>query len=1397
MDLGVTLFIIIMILTGAWTGYITNDVAIKMLFREYGIGKFKLGGVIVKNRKSLEKNLSLLVEKEIINHNTLKSQFHKEELKEAVSKTVVSFFNEALYNNIKNMEIGDIPGFDNTIDNITVFLKKYLQANLTDTFIKMSESIELNDLVSSEQAYNLATSFTKQFLEIIDNKRLLESVIVDLYKNYHEVTLDQIIGDEITNKIINNLNEILNSVFDEMRFKNDRDIHTLISKLYRDLDFDRFVETLETYIGNKKLSYFISEKGLEKLYSLFIEYLKKPNSEESIEVFCEGLLVAIKKIDKPIIELFTGDLRIEVEKFLENQLPNIIDRLIEIVQKNSHEIEELIESSIDQTIYDQQTIKRLILTAIRHFLIENFTQKYDIINKIVEMLRGIDIENMSKTISMQVVDILHQQSISSIIYELEANNILTAKLIAHQVHRILNFLCERYLSKDIEHADFLNKNINDIVKLNLKPFFNYFTVTIITKQIIYNEEILLFIKKQISNSLKGIVKMPIDNFILNEKINDYAKKFQDGISIQLHRNYDEIVDIVYKHLDQYFTTHNLGNVLNQNKEVVFKSDVIVDVIVKSIKNAIDDNKSYRIHDLFNNINSIDNLSKNVVNAIMDYLDNGLSKILEGNIARVVESNIQNLSNEEVLDMMQEFMGKELKPLTIVGAILGAIVGLFLGINLSNQGLQTIFNLSTLKFSNFYSILLSMGIYALLGYLTNVVAIFFIFRPYKPVLGIKALQGIIPKQIPLLAKAMGNVVANNLLSDESINNMLVKNEQKIKQAFINNIEKDDYKVIKTYLNENREKISKNVTIYLIKNLRDNNAFLASKFTDEVMKLNLNKIDTSPFASILANIFTDKVNESSPLIGHFLANKFKSGKSLRELSDELNINTIESKINNLIENEVNKIIEIFSDPNFLSSLITKYSDKIDILINKKVEDVFPDTTKVSIENFLYNFVSTYLYSRDKQKSLSNYVINEITTILSTNDSIDELFGGRFIELVNFNMTTILERINVAVINWLISYRDEINESVTKRVYEELTVVQQVGYKAINGDKLIRETVFRIIEKRLPDFISKKIDYLNNEFINFFENLGKVRLKDAKLELRKEELNNFLGEVFESKEIEIKTRRFIHVVMSYFYEFEARNIFEVLGIYEPKDIISKFNDIFVLINNGTYDALRSRNEKIVYDISLLINKFITKEILTNRVRNFTLGINEEEISSFVSNLLVLLNKNDFLRINNVQIINQMFDHVVKVPLNELFDDLFLKQDMKRLIRKLVADRHFEEVANEALLKLYCMTINEFNTIVDYELKQQILVDIINSTYEVINANLIDILQAIDFNEVTVREVGAMEPKQIQNLFNSIGKKYFRKLEIYGIFGGIFAIEEITVISFLLYLPKLFKKDPKEDKK
>src|SRR5699024_3540467 len=157
--------------------------------------------------------------------------------------------------------------------------------------------------------------------------------------------------------------------------------------------------------------------------------------------------------------------------------------------------------------------------------------------------------------------------------------------------------------------------------------------------------------------------------------------------------------------------------------------------ISSIEKVIVDHGDIEIYDIFSKVGSMDNLSDNIVNTIMEFLDNGLSKVLEGNVSRVVQNNIEKLTNEEVLEMMQELIDTKLGLLTTIGAILGGIVGF--GMAFFYMDAPAIFQVSSLA--------IHIPVYAFLGYITNVMAIYFIFKPYRPLFGIKRLQGIIPQQ----------------------------------------------------------------------------------------------------------------------------------------------------------------------------------------------------------------------------------------------------------------------------------------------------------------------------------------------------------------------------------------------------------------------------------------------------------------------------------------------------------------------------------------------------------------------------------------------------------------------------------------------------------------------------
>ena len=72
-------FVLIQGVLGAFSGYITNTYAVNMLFKEYT--PLKLGGVVKKNKEKFIDEISSLVEKDIINGNTLKDNIESDDFK--------------------------------------------------------------------------------------------------------------------------------------------------------------------------------------------------------------------------------------------------------------------------------------------------------------------------------------------------------------------------------------------------------------------------------------------------------------------------------------------------------------------------------------------------------------------------------------------------------------------------------------------------------------------------------------------------------------------------------------------------------------------------------------------------------------------------------------------------------------------------------------------------------------------------------------------------------------------------------------------------------------------------------------------------------------------------------------------------------------------------------------------------------------------------------------------------------------------------------------------------------------------------------------------------------------------------------------------------------------------
>ena len=139
--------------------------------------------------------------------------------------------------------------------------------------------------------------------------------------------------------------------------------------------------------------------------------------------------------------------------------------------------------------------------------------------------------------------------------------------------------------------------------------------------------------------------------------------------------------------------------------------------------------------------------------------------------------------------------------------------------------------------NLTLLLSSIGIGATIGFVTNYVAIKLLFRPYKPIkLGNLIIfpQGVIPREKHSLAKKVGEVVKNYILSEEEIRKIVTSKEVKEEiEAFldekINTIANKD---ITEFIS--KEEIASKFAKIIVKVVEEKFSMFASFVNEEMIK-----------------------------------------------------------------------------------------------------------------------------------------------------------------------------------------------------------------------------------------------------------------------------------------------------------------------------------------------------------------------------------------------------------------------------------------------------------------------------------------------------------------------------------------------------------------------------------
>ena len=199
-------FVLIQGVLGAFSGYITNTYAVNMLFKEYT--PLKLGGVVKKNKEKFIDEISSLVEKDIINGNTLKDNIESDDFKEALRKVCYDFFNKYLPENIEGKRIKEISGYNETRKH----LESYINSNFKDVFFNVCdnalENFTLEDIFKKEYINEISESLYILLLKEFENNKELKEIIYDLYNENTYLSLNMVLSENSKLFIKNNIEEI-------------------------------------------------------------------------------------------------------------------------------------------------------------------------------------------------------------------------------------------------------------------------------------------------------------------------------------------------------------------------------------------------------------------------------------------------------------------------------------------------------------------------------------------------------------------------------------------------------------------------------------------------------------------------------------------------------------------------------------------------------------------------------------------------------------------------------------------------------------------------------------------------------------------------------------------------------------------------------------------------------------------------------------------------------------------------------------------------------------------------------------------------------------------------------------------------------------------------------------
>ena len=1396
------LFLLLQAFSSGVAGYITNKYAVNMIFKEYT--PLKIGGAVKKNKEKFIEEISDLVERDIINSETLRNKVLGEDFKIAMQDIGKDFFKESLYDVFENKKIEEIPGWNETLISGEEFLINNLKEVLPKLMNNFGEHVKLENLLSEKQIAFIVDYAYKEIINNVGSNEELRHLLNDLYEEQGEVYLSQLISPESGEKVTRIIScEIMNAI-DEV-LSSRKETKSIVDKSLSLIDIKTLLKELQKTIGSKTIYDILSEEEFDKLNLIIYEKLdkliKSDEGKQTLENVIEEMFISAKDIELTVFEVLPIHFGRVSSEYIIDLVKKAIPYLSSWISNNKIKIENLIDESILESIDNiDDDLRKSMILKVKDSMLVDFASRNQIVDKIITFLDEYKIsEEDSYKLYSKIIKFLEEIKIKDLVILLEENNLINEEKVVNLIQDKWNTegkeLSKLFLKRET------SKTLNKLVDQDLNKLFNKFIKPKLYDLIINNKsKILSYLDKSIfnlvHNKIDSLLDSKIKDVFSKNKVDNYSSILPNKIVNILNNNDSSYKKNINKQISNYIKNIKIQDILNDNEEKIINS--ISEKTAEFAKNKIDKYKTYEVKDIINKINSKEDLPEEISNKLYDNIKDNLPIIVDGRVKKLIYDNLIKLDEDEICNIAQSFMGKQLKPLSMFGAFLGTIVGLIFGITINNiNGNYGFYN-------NIQNTLIACVLMGVVGVMTNVIALWMIFCPYEknkfiskiPLFKVFSI-GYIPSHKDSFASGMAYFIDDELLSGNRIINSFNLQRDKFKNNIISTIKDSNYMVMLNYIRNKKYSLVKKTYETILKLLKTNNEKICKSIGNQLSTVEGGKFVSIDFINSKADDLISKISHKENKIIEYLETKLKANKSLEEVLPEELIDIVNNKIDKDIKDYIDKSMENSFVEDMIKNIVFRNEKTYNAIMDKPIKDIISEKSLLNIQNSIKTdkFMNIILIGLKEQ--LNNYLQDYLSTELQEEKRFDEVFDGKIKEKLDSNIYNITDIASKKLILYLKDNKDLVSSMVIKIVRKNLNFFVKMAYDFADGDGLVRDVIAIVIDNKVETLIEEDKDKLSVILYNYVEKeICSSKVKNLGIKSTEINTNLLLDRLVfalkQNEDFKTNMHNASDLIISNVCDIKVKNISEVVEVANIQKAYDKYKYIANMATNNIINNLNNNKEDVNEFVSGLIEEKIMKHFYSISLVEISWELNNNDVTYIVDNLLEMVNSSEVIKYHIIQICRSIYISSIRnSKLSDILDMDTLEKDMYNALNLLFENKDFNDKNKVIVDSIIDKLLDNKLIFISKEFKLYITDNIIDAGFNTLEKNIVPILRSLDLQSITMEEVDKMHPKEIHELFKSFAGDFFIKLYIYGAFGLIFGVNVyLSIVLFaidLIYTKKI----------